>query len=75
MKNSYRGIIFEMSLIYGLLAISLPLVYAVTYHLSFTGIYSAEWLAVSLFLYPIVLLLGAVRYGYQKVKYTQLIKK
>jgi predicted membrane metal-binding protein len=63
MQRSYTSIVYEMSLYYGLLAVVLPLIYAVTNQLSFLAVFSIEWLAVSVFLYPIVLILAVIRYA------------
>lgn len=68
MKQFYRSLVFEMSLYYLLLVFSLPLVYAVTYHLPFMEVYNIEWFAVSLFCYPVVLIFSAVRYIYRRMK-------
>lgn len=70
MKRLYRSVVFEMSLYYGLLAIVLPLIYAVTYHISFMSVFNLEWLAVTLFIYPIVLVISMIRYGYYRVRKT-----
>ncbi|MBO0475370.1 hypothetical protein IGL98_003281 [Enterococcus sp. DIV0840] len=70
MKRLYKSVVFEMSLYYGLLAIVLPLIYAVTYHLSFMSVFSVEWFAVTLFMYPIVLILSMIRYGYHRMRKT-----
>ena len=43
MNSSYLSYVFELSLYYLLLIMSLPLVYAVTYHLSFSSMYTSEW--------------------------------
>lgn len=64
----YKSIVFEMTLYYLIAVISLPLVYAVSYHLPFTGIFSAEWLGVSLMLYPFVFLLAGLRYSFQRIR-------
>lgn len=56
MNSSYLSYVFELSLYYLLLIMSLPLVYAVTYHLSFSSMYTSEWLMISVFLSPLVLL-------------------
>ena len=55
MNSSYLSYVFELSLYYLLLIMSLPLVYAVTYHLSFSSMYTSEWLMISVFLSPLVL--------------------
>lgn len=68
MKHLFKTVVFEMSLYYGLLAIVLPLIYAVTYHVSFMSVFSVEWLAVTVFMYPIVLILAAIRYGYGRMR-------
>ena len=47
---------------------SLPLVYAVTYHLSFSSMYTSEWLMISVFLSPLVLLFAGIRYGFARLK-------
>ena len=47
---------------------SLPLVYAVTYHLSFSSMYTSEWLIISVFLSPLVLLFAGIRYGFARLK-------
>ncbi|MBO0423262.1 hypothetical protein BCR22_05035 [Enterococcus plantarum] len=70
MKRVFKTVVFEMSLYYGLLAIVLPLIYAVTYHVSFMSVFSVEWLAVTLFIYPIVLILSTIRYGYGRMRKT-----
>ncbi|ALS02591.1 hypothetical protein ATZ33_14760 [Enterococcus silesiacus] len=70
MKRLYKTVVFEMSLYYGLLAIVLPLIYAVTYHISFMSVFNLEWLAVTLFIYPIVLVISMIRYGYYRVRKT-----
>ncbi|MGX7150134.1 hypothetical protein [Enterococcus ureasiticus] len=70
MKRLYKSVVFEMSLYYGLLAIVLPLIYAVTYYLSFMSVFSVEWFAVTLFMYPIVLILSMIRYGYHRMRKT-----
>ncbi|MEI5990656.1 hypothetical protein [Enterococcus crotali] len=70
MKRLYKTVVFEMSLYYGLLAILLPLIYAVTYHLSFMSVFNLEWLAVTLFIYPIVLIVAMIRYSYYRVRKT-----
>ena len=67
----YKSIVFEMTLYYLIAVISLPLVYAVTYHLPFTGIFSIQWLGVSVVLYPAVLLLAAFKYSYQRIRSRQ----
>ncbi|MBL1229884.1 hypothetical protein IW492_11640 [Enterococcus sp. BWB1-3] len=69
--QSYQSIVFELTLYYLIAVISLPLVYAVTYHLPFTGIFSAEWLGVSIMLYPIVFLLSGLRYSLQRIRSRQ----
>ena len=46
MNSSYLSYVFELSLYYLLLIMSLPLVYAVTYHLSFSSMYTSEWLMI-----------------------------
>ena len=68
MKHLFKTVVFEMSLYYGLLAIVLPLIYAVTYHVSFMSVFSVEWLAVAVFMYPIVLILAAIRYSYGRMR-------
>lgn len=68
MKRLYQSFVFEMSLYYLFLIFTLPFVYAITYHVSFTEVYDLEWGAVSIFCYPSVLFLSAVRYGYQQMK-------
>lgn len=68
MKISYKTYVVEMSLYYGLLALMLPLIYAVTNQLVLMSVFSMEWLCVTVFLYPIVLLLSAVRYSFQRMK-------
>ncbi|MFD1900889.1 hypothetical protein [Enterococcus termitis] len=68
MKHLYKTMMFETSLYYGLLAIVLPLIYAVTYHVTFISVFNTEWLAVTLFLYPIILLLSTIRYGYSRMR-------
>ena len=45
-----------------------PLVYAVTYHLSFSSMYTSEWLMISVFLSPLVLLFAGIRYGFARLK-------
>ncbi|MCA5011970.1 MULTISPECIES: hypothetical protein [unclassified Enterococcus] len=70
MKGSYKTVVFETSLYYILLAIVLPLIYAVTYHVAFLSVFTTEWLAVTLFLYPIVLVLSTIRYGYIRIRKT-----
>lgn len=72
--HSYKSYVVEMSLYYGLLVLVLPLIYAVTNHLSFLVVFPMEWFAVSLFLYPIVWLLSAIRYGIHRAKKNELIK-
>lgn len=64
MNSSYLSYVFELSLYYLLLIMSLPLVYAVTYHLSFSSMYTSEWLMISVFLSPLVLLFAGIRYGF-----------
>ena len=68
MKRLYKILVIEISSFYGLLAVILPFVYAVTYELAFTAVFTAEWLAVTLFLYPIVLVLSTVYYGWKRMK-------
>ncbi|WP_207696405.1 hypothetical protein DOK67_0000781 [Enterococcus sp. DIV0212c] len=70
MKRLYKSVVFEMSLYYGMLAVVLPLIYAVTYQVSFISVFNAEWLAVTVFMYPIVLVLSAIRYGYGRMRKT-----
>ncbi|MGC6770082.1 hypothetical protein [Enterococcus sp. LJL51] len=67
--RSFKSIVFELSLFYLLLAVGLPLVYAVTYHLPMMGIFSLEWLFACAAVYPLVLLLSAFRYSYQRLKH------
>lgn len=71
MKQLYKSMVFEMTLYYLLLIFCLPLVYAVTYHLSFMEVFNAEWFAVSLFCSPLIFIFAAVRYGYRRVKEVQ----
>lgn len=66
--HSYKSYVVEMSLYYGLLVLVLPLIYAVTNHLSFLSVFRIEWFAISFFLYPGVLLLSAIRYGLHRSK-------
>ncbi|MBO0440351.1 hypothetical protein [Candidatus Enterococcus ikei] len=73
MKRLYKSVVFEMSLYYGMVAVVLPLIYAVTYHVSFISVFSAEWLAVTVFMYPVVLVLSAIRYGYGRMRKTSHI--
>ncbi|MGX7243844.1 hypothetical protein ACWOC1_03220 [Enterococcus quebecensis] len=68
MKRLYKTVIFEMSMYYGALSIVLPLIYAVTYHVPFMSVFSVEWFAVTLFIYPIVLIVSMIRYSYQKLR-------
>ncbi len=70
MNSSYLSYVFELSLYYLLLIMSLPLVYAVTYHLSFSSMYTytSEWLMISVFLSPLVLLFAGIRYGFARLK-------
>ncbi|WP_086314546.1 hypothetical protein A5821_002126 [Enterococcus sp. 7F3_DIV0205] len=68
MKRLYKTVVFEMSVYYGVLAIVMPLIYAVTNHISFISVFSLEWLAVTLFMYPIVLILSMIRYSYYRMK-------
>lgn len=68
MKALYKSVLLEMSLYYGLLALVLPLIYAVTYDVAFLSVFTAEWLAVTVFIYPVVLLLSAIRYGYCRMR-------
>ncbi|WP_348921130.1 hypothetical protein [Enterococcus rotai] len=70
MKHLFKTVVFEMSLYYGLLALVLPLIYAVTYHVAFISVFSIEWLAVTLFMYPIVLILSTIRYSYYRMRKT-----
>ena len=70
MKHLFKTVVFEMSLYYGVLALVLPLIYAVTYHVSFMSVFSIEWLAVTLFMYPIVLILSTIRYSYYRMRKT-----
>lgn len=70
MRYTYKSLLFEMSLYYILLVFCLPSVYAVTYHLPFMEVYTLEWLVLSFFCYPLVLLLSAIRYGYRRMKHT-----
>lgn len=68
MKCLYKTVVFELSLYYGLLMIVLPLIYAVTYHVSFVSVFSVEWFAVALFMYPIVLIVSMIHYSYRRMK-------
>ncbi|EGO5241527.1 hypothetical protein ACT9SR_06120 [Enterococcus faecalis] len=68
MNSSYLSYVFELTLYYLLLIMSLPLVYAVTYHLSFSSMYTSEWLMISVFLSPLVLLFAGIRYGFARLK-------
>lgn len=68
MNSSYLSYVFELSLYYLLLIMSLPLVYAVTYHLSFSSMYTSERLMISVFLSPLVLLFAGIRYGFARLK-------
>ncbi|OTN88566.1 hypothetical protein A5819_001047 [Enterococcus sp. 7E2_DIV0204] len=68
MKNLFKTVVFEMSLYYGLLALVLPLIYAVTYHVAFISVFNVEWFAVTVFIYPIVLILSAIRYSYGRMR-------
>ncbi|EOI06792.1 hypothetical protein UAY_00134 [Enterococcus moraviensis ATCC BAA-383] len=70
MKRLFKSVVFEMSLYYGVLAVVLPLIYAVTYHVSYLSVFSAEWFAVTVFMYPVVLVLSAIRYGYGRMRKT-----
>ena len=73
MKHLFKTVVFEMSLYYGLLALVLPLIYAVTYHVAFISVFNAEWFAVTVFMYPVVLILAAIRYGYYRMRRTSHI--
>ncbi|MEI5992818.1 hypothetical protein [Candidatus Enterococcus mansonii] len=75
MNYSYKTVVFETSLYYSLIAIMLPLVYAVTNHVSFISVLSVEWLAIVLFIYPIVLLFSGIRYGFHRIKKTSDLLK
>ena len=68
MMQPYKSIVFEVSLYYLIVVIGLPLVYAVTYHLPFTGIFSMEWLFLSIAFYPLVLLFSGFRYSLQRLR-------
>ncbi|MBO0446779.1 hypothetical protein JZO78_10510 [Enterococcus ureilyticus] len=70
MKRLFKTVVFEMSLYYGLMALVLPLIYAVTYHVAFISVFNIEWFAVTLFMYPIVLVLSAIRYSYGRMRRT-----
>lgn len=70
MKCSFKEFVFEMSLYYGLIALALPLIYAVTNQLSFMSVFGTEWLAVTLFLSPIIVLLSVIRYSFHKLRET-----
>ncbi|MBM7690086.1 hypothetical protein BCR24_03570 [Enterococcus ureilyticus] len=70
MKRLFKTVVFEMSLYYGLMALVLPLIYAVTYHVAFISVFNVEWFAVTLFMYPIVLVLSAIRYSYGRMRRT-----
>lgn len=70
MNRFFKTVVFEMSLYYGVLAMVLPLIYAVTYHVSFMSVFSVEWFAVTLFMYPIVLIFAMIRYGCSQMKKT-----
>lgn len=72
--QTYKSIVFELTLYYLIAVISLPLVYAVTCHLPFTGIFSAEWLGVSIILYPIVFLVSGLRYSFQRIRSRQRMR-
>lgn len=69
MKQSYKSYVFVFSLYYVLMALSLPLVYAVTYQVPFMDAYTIEWFSVILLLCPCVFLISAVRYGYHRIKF------
>ncbi|MHC5228766.1 hypothetical protein ACYSNW_10850 [Enterococcus sp. LJL99] len=75
MNHSYKSCLFVFSLYYALLAFSLPLVYAVTYHVSFMDVYTIDWLLFVLIFYPSVFLISAVRYGYHRIKFTNQYHK
>lgn len=70
MKQLFKTVVFEMSLYYGLMALVLPLIYAVTYHVAFVSVFNVEWFAVTVFMYPVVLVLSAIRYGYCRIRKT-----
>ncbi|EOL45153.1 hypothetical protein [Enterococcus caccae] len=70
MKRLFKTVVFEMSLYYGVLAIVLPLIYAVTYHVGIVSVFNVEWFAVTVFMYPAVLVLSAIRYGYCRMRKT-----
>ena len=70
MKGAYKEVLIEISLYYGLIAMVLPLIYAVTYHTPLWSVFTMEWLAVTLFLYPIALILSTIGYGYSRIRKT-----
>ncbi|MGK0552170.1 hypothetical protein ACSFB8_08620 [Enterococcus faecalis] len=61
MKGSYVSYVIEFALYYILIIFGLPMVYAVTYHHSLTDVFTREWLMLSLYLSPLILLLAGLR--------------
>ena len=68
MNYSYKSILFIFSVYYVVVALSLPLVYAITYQLSFSTVYTLDWFFFVLMFYPLILFISGSHYCYQRIK-------
>lgn len=62
----FKTFLYETSFYYLLAIFWLPLVYAVTYHLSFMEMYSLDWFRASLIFSPVILFVACIRYFFIK---------